>query len=127
MEFHMTDTLKIEAGKEYLLRSGWRMRCYATDGGGEYPVQGAIWDANTDEWDMGIWQLDGRVIDGRTDDGSDIISPAPETVEVDCWVCVYRGGHVGIMDGRYRKQGDEIVGPAAQFRLQRSIPVGEGM
>ena len=31
----MTDTLKFEAGNEYLLRNGWRMRCYATDGGDE--------------------------------------------------------------------------------------------
>jgi hypothetical protein len=123
----MTDTLKIEAGKEYLLRNGWRMRCYATDGGGFHPIHGAYFDTATRDWVSHDWTKRGHWSAARTrEDGADIISPAPETIEVDCWLWVYADGSRAIGSHPWMP-GSAMEKPGAQIHIKRSIPVGEGM
>jgi hypothetical protein len=126
MESNMTDTLKIEAGKEYLLRNGWRMRCYATDGARARPIHGAYQTASG-VWEPESWARTGRVMNGGDDDRRDIISPAPETIEVDCWLWVYASGTADALSSKFRGPPDSIGAPAAQIHIKRSIPVGEGM
>lgn len=120
----MTDTLKIEAGKEYLLRNGWRMRCYATDGARARPIHGAYQTASG-VWEPESWARTGRVMNGGDDDRRDIISPAPETIEVDCWLWVYDDGSQGVFDEPATMLS--ALQLIAQIHIKRSIPVGEGL
>jgi hypothetical protein len=128
MESNMTDTLKIEAGKECLLRNGWRMICYriSDDETAYYPIRGVMIAGN--DYMLESWTAEG-LNDRDVKDGQyDIISPAPETVELDCWVMVWADGRTDT--GLRPLGGAELVGgfaPVAQFRLQRSVTVGEGM
>ena len=46
-----------EVGKEYTTEGGLRARIYATDGGGKYPIHGAIQDGG--EWLLARWAADG--------------------------------------------------------------------
>lgn len=50
--------LIITAGKRYTTRDGREARVYATDGGTQYPVHGAVW--NGTEWTMAQWTKEGR-------------------------------------------------------------------
>lgn len=50
--------LRIEAGKQYFTREGKRVRIYATDGGGTYPVHGAIL-YESEGWCAMTWHADG--------------------------------------------------------------------
>lgn len=47
-----------EKGKEYTTKGGHRARIYATDGGGKYPIHGAIQD-DGGEWLLARWAADG--------------------------------------------------------------------
>lgn len=138
----MTDTLKIETGKEYLLRNGWRMRCYATDGGGRFPVHGA-YQNDDGEWVHESWSESGGILIGDFDHQDlDIVSEAPKPIEVDCWVWVYEDAADVMMPYEYGKGGPErlsILGapampfpttaakPDAQKRIQFTILPGEGL
>lgn len=49
----------ISKDKQYQTKSGKPVRIYATDGGGEYPVHGAIYDENTGTWSVEHWRING--------------------------------------------------------------------
>ena len=51
---------KIDINKKYKTRSGLPVRIYAVDGGGEYPVHGAVYNAEYDKWDIETWRIDLR-------------------------------------------------------------------
>lgn len=118
----MTDTLKIEAGKEYLTRDGSRARVYATDGEVFFPVHGAIYDGGG--WELASWRGTGKHHNSPSTSGYDIISEAPKPIEVDCWVWVSHAGRADIYDHKREAGGPSI---AAQFRLTRTVQHGEGM
>jgi hypothetical protein len=116
--------LKIEQGKEYLLRNGWRMRCYATYVGSGHFIHGAYKSVDGD-WVVMAWSKDGGYQTTEGPDRLDIISEAPKTIEVDCWVWVY-GDRVERMYCEWFERPD-VDKPIAQFHIQRSVTVGEGM
>jgi hypothetical protein len=90
MESNMTDTLKIEAGKEYLLEDGAKMICYATGVGRADDIHGAIYYKG--DWHPRAWNIHGVGVNWG--DHSRIISPAPETIEVDGYLALYANGVV---------------------------------
>ena len=49
----------IELGKNYRTVSGLPVRIYAVDGGGWYPVHGASYNSENNEWESRTWSLDG--------------------------------------------------------------------
>lgn len=63
--------LKIEVGKFYKIRSGEKVRIYATDGGDERPIHGAIFEDN--EWIMHGWR-DSGIQHVGLESGFDIVS-----------------------------------------------------
>lgn len=73
-------TLKIESGKFYRTRNGHKVRIYATDGGGEYPVHGAIY-LDDGVWISRTWTSNGfySSIDDTSD--SDLISEWRQTID----------------------------------------------
>lgn len=56
----METQLKIEVGKFYRTRNNQKARIYATDGGGEYTVHGAIYHENINVWVPHKWYISGR-------------------------------------------------------------------
>lgn len=52
----MTD---ISMDKKYRTRDGREVRLYAVNGGGNYPVHGAI-DGGGDAWHLEAWAIDGK-------------------------------------------------------------------
>lgn len=122
----MTDTLKIEAGKEYLTRDGNRARIYATDGGVIFPVHGAIYE-DGEGWDLASWTDTGKIQNSSSTSGYDIISEAPKTIAVDCWLWVFDGRFPLTMDKPWEDADTAGTKPVAQFRLTRTVQHGEGM
>ena len=50
----------IDKNKQYTTRCGLPFRLYATDGGGDYPVHGAV--LKDDKWNIDCWTCDGMFI-----------------------------------------------------------------
>jgi hypothetical protein len=72
----MTETI-FKPGQEYRTRDGRRARVYATDGGWDYPVHGAIWFSGDDIWEPDSWAVSGHSYLGEGSD-KDLMPPAPE-------------------------------------------------
>jgi len=124
------DDLKIEAGKEYLLRNGISARVYAIDGGGACPVHGAYNSMSEPNiWTPSRWSLSGDWGVGPGEYPRDIISPVPETMEVDCWLWVYSSGEVQKFGEAWTEAfiNQSWAAPIAQIHIKRSVTVGEGM
>lgn len=81
----MTDSI-FQAGKEYLTRDGRRARVYATDGGGNQPIQGAI--QFDDGWYGAVWFSSGNFYSGGGYDPSDLMPPEAERETI--WLYCYR-------------------------------------
>lgn len=64
--------MKIEVGKLYRTRSGRKVRIYATDGGGETPIHGAIYYPELNQWNANLWGQSGSDSEGITN--FDIVS-----------------------------------------------------
>ena len=75
LPFHRRNKpMEIELGKQYRTRDGREVRVYAVDGGGPYPVHGAV---KLDEgWEAGVWRSDGR-LSGYTEGDTDLIEVKP--------------------------------------------------
>lgn len=52
--------MKIEVGKLYQTRDGERVRIYTDDGGGYFPIHGAIYRDDYPGWDSETWKANGR-------------------------------------------------------------------
>lgn len=73
--------MKIDVGKLYRSRDGHKVRVYSLDGGGDYPVHGAIQRKD------GVWRIvsltpDGKYMTGGEEDW-DIISEWAEPLDFD--------------------------------------------
>ena len=54
---------------QYRTRAGLPVRIYATDSGGMYPVQGAIWHSLSQRWVVELWTSEGKCFGPSTVDG----------------------------------------------------------
>ena len=77
----------ISMDKTYTTRDGNKVRLYALDGGGNYPVHGAFF--YNDAWCAQSWTEKGRLSMFDTEDEDDLIE-APITRQM--WVNVYPEG-----------------------------------
>jgi hypothetical protein len=77
--------MKVEMGKEYTTRDGRAARIYAADGGGTYPVHGAI-RADDGSWIGRSWKVNGSCY-GEINDHNDLIE-APRKFRVEVWANV---------------------------------------
>jgi hypothetical protein len=61
----------IDKNKEYKTRDGKKVRIYATDAGGLYPIHGAILSKEKDFWYKHSWDKNGKYVteveEGRND------------------------------------------------------------
>jgi len=79
----MSLSFTIKPGRRYRQRNGNIMRCYATDGGGEFPIHGAEWvdDKRTARIEFGMiwdkpeaWRVNGIYAQGGEPCGLDIVA-----------------------------------------------------
>lgn len=71
--------LKIETGKYYRTSGGSKVRIYATDGGGDYPVHGAVLLDTV--WNSVSWTVSGRYSVDEEEPQLDIISEWQQTID----------------------------------------------
>ena len=84
----------IELGKKYQTRDGCEVRIYAVDGGGRFPVHGAV-KLDDGTWRQEEWTLTGSYNgekDGHTlPNALDLIEVKPR-IQREVWVNVYAEG-----------------------------------
>lgn len=51
--------MKLEVGKYYKTKNGYKVRIYSTDAGGCYPIHGAIYSNSNIGWALGQWTHNG--------------------------------------------------------------------
>lgn len=66
---------QIDMNKEYRTRDGRSVRIYATDGGGEFPVQGAV--CRNNKWTMYSWKSNGSFFLKERESSLDLIEIIP--------------------------------------------------
>lgn len=76
---------KFEAGKVYRTRDGREARVYATDGGGHFPIHGAV--KCVDGWAQVQWRADGGALITEPGQADDLMLP---TRKVTRFLWVYR-------------------------------------
>jgi hypothetical protein len=76
----------VDKDKQYTTRDGQEVRIYATDGGGDRPVHGAI--MGDDKWCLAQWEPDGKRFNSF-DSSSDLIEVKPRK-KIERWVMVER-------------------------------------
>jgi hypothetical protein len=54
-------------------RDSHKVRIYATDAGGDYPVHGAIYNRITCEWTVATWTKEGLSLFGTKDHSLDLV------------------------------------------------------
>lgn len=84
----------IDKEKKYTTRTGLPSRIYATDGGGEYPVHGAIF--NNGKWNITSLTAGGSVLKNGIHD-YDLIEAKPR---VTGWLNVNADGHTELFGKR---------------------------
>jgi hypothetical protein len=77
-----------EVGEEYETECGFKVRIYATDGAGKYPIHGAF--CKHGEWRSQDWTEDGRYSDTGGESGIDIKRPNKNRIKQEVWIYVYR-------------------------------------
>ncbi len=89
------DQMHIEMGKEYQTRDGRRVRIYAVERAGIYPVHGAYWKDNA--WWSAAWKPDGMAAGRAFEKIScfDLVSEYKQPFSYERWVNVYPDGTMG--------------------------------
>jgi hypothetical protein len=78
---------KISKDKQYTTRDGREVRIYATDGGGTYPIHGAI--ERREGWVSASWGSTGYVVSPGREMLDDLIEVKPRK-KIERWVMVER-------------------------------------
>lgn len=107
--------------KQYRTRGNQKTRVYCTDGGGKYPVHGAVWDEEKQEWITRTWTLNG-VYRINFESDIDLIEIKPK---IKGWLNVYE-----INDAYFyttRKEADKKAVPGRIACIQIEFEEGEGL
>lgn len=109
----------IDPAKTYRTREGLEVRIYAVDGGGRWPVHGAIKDA--DGWKAENWKLTGKAYDS-TSRPDDLIEIKPKNVR---WVNIYPSSHMTNHTTRAEADREKHISRLACVRVE--FEEGEGL
>ena len=112
----------IDINKKYHTRDGREVRIYATDGGGHYPVHGAI-KKGDDYWDVAGWTINGASL--PIVDSSDLIEAKPR-IKRTVWLNLY--AHTTITKSS-RENADAMRAGAclACVKVEIDCEEGEGL
>jgi hypothetical protein len=112
---------KISKDKQYTTRKGRPYRCYATDGGGEFPVHGAI--LVDDRWRLSRHTAHGKFLESG-DDQCDLIEIKPR-IKIERWVLVERDGSYSLWLDKPSKWSSGNA--FAITRITFEVEEGEGL
>lgn len=110
----------IDKNKQYKTRSGLPVRIYATDGGADCPVHGAICLGDT--WHLGAWTNKGFCVAINESD-LDLIEVKPR-IQLTEWFNIYRTGTQG--GYRSRELADTYAATERVACLEITIDCEEG-
>ena len=115
----------IDKSKTYRTRDGREVRIYATDGGGIYPIHGAV--RCDDEWTTESWAVDGKWdrLNRSAGDNNDLIEVKPR-IKREVWVNVYRNG-VEAYSTRHSADYNTEPSRIACVKLTIDVEEGEGL
>ena len=111
----------IDKDKQYKTREGFPYRCYATDGGGDYPVHGALFLENS--WRMIRHTECGRVFT-LCEDKYDLIEVKPR-IKIERWALVNRNGDYSLWLDKPSKASS--VDAFGLTRISFEVEEGEGL
>jgi hypothetical protein len=99
--------MKISMDKQYRTRDGRKVRIYATDHFGYYPIVGAVLCG--ENWVTVNWRADG--VASPTDNSLDLIEVKPR-IQIEYWINVYKTKKSDIVVGQIfftRELADKYV------------------
>lgn len=103
----------VDINKQYQTRDGEKVRIYCTDGGGEYPVHGAIWNKDPAEWLIMWWTSEGK-LSSDTEDDFDLVEVKPRIYR-EYWLNLYNNSRVTAW--RNRQSADEAAKEVGNNRI----------
>ncbi len=109
----------INKDKQYKTRDGREVRIYATDGGGIYPVHGAI--KGEHEWVLNKWSDDGKF--ELHNHKYDLIEVKPR-MKFERWVAIDSGGNASMLSERVTNGGPSLF---AIKHIVFEVEEGEGL
>jgi len=115
---------KIQKSKKYKTRDGEDVIIYTTEGGGDYPVHGAV-KVSPQQTELQQWTSDGRFYINRSDeDGRDLFEDKARR-EYTYWVRYYYDGSRGISDKKFKTAPNETV--FAEIKHTTVVTEGQGL
>ena len=96
--------MTISMDKQYRTRDGREVRIYVVDGGGPFPVHGAIYFNNW--WSPCNWTTEGYYKISDSDHGSNLIEVKPR-IQREVWMNVYAGNCYNAF--HTRQEADEVA------------------
>ena len=112
----------IDKSKTYKTRDGREVRIYATDGGGSYPVHGAI--CQDGGWKSNTWNSDGSWTSGQC--RADLIEVKPR-IKYERWVNVYPDNAISSSKTREEADRNAIWNRIACVKIAIDCEEGEGL
>jgi len=114
----------IDKSKIYRTRDGHKVHIYATDGGGPYPIHGAIRGFNF--WQPSSWTKFGSYREHFEDHEYDLIEVRPRHKRT-VWLNVY-GNHVYGTDDRYGADvAADTYNRIACIKVELDFAEGDGL
>jgi len=108
----------ISKDKTYRTRDGREVRIYATDGGGDYPVHGAI--LGHYGWQQFMWGANGKSYFDDFDDKPTDIAEVKPRIKRTVWLDLYPN------DVNYLSNGNDAIGGNCLARVKVEIDCEEG-
>lgn len=116
----------IDKEKKYTTRDGLEVRIYCTDGGGDYPVHGAM-KLKNGTWYACQWRPHGRY-HPDTESPLDLVEAKPR---ITGWVNIYDDGCGLILSSRLihssREDADKVGRPGRIACIEIDVPHGYGL
>ena len=112
----------IDKDKQYTTRDGSEVRIYATDGGGSYPVHGAI--KRSEGWLSASWGISGYVVSPVREMPDDLIEVKPR-MKFERWALVERNGGYSLRLDKPSKAAS--VDAFGISRITFEVEEGEGL
>ena len=113
----------IDKNKQYKTRDGRDVRIYATDGGGTYPVHGAI--KRPEGWVSASWGSTGYVFSAVRESPDDLIEFKPR-MKFERWVVVEDDGSCK-MWGEKKPSAEAVSDAFAVKHISFEVEKGEGI
>jgi len=113
----------ISKDKTYRTRDGREVRIYATDGGGDYPVHGAM--LGHDGWQHFMWRVNGKSYFDDFDDKPTDIAECKPRIKRTVWINIFKKG---TLLHESREDADVALGVRlACVKVEIDCEEGEGL